>query len=422
MLFLVAIRAIGTMLLMVSSGAFLRKKGYLSESTKNVLATLSARLLIPCLLFSRVVYCGDPSCDHSIHNLRDGWVFLILPIWYIGIGLCIGTLLATALGIPEQNKTSFLLAVTFGSASTLPVILLELVAADDETLVKSGNPLLYLSVYLTVYPLLQWTLGSIMLYRDDEGDLRSDSAFQDQFDSQKSIQLGSMERESITRASFLAPEDADDHMDSRAVHVRASIMLIRKETSVVQRCVHMARYTCHHLTQPVVIAAACGLLVSAVPSLRLLFVKGDGNMSTGLGWAFAGILRIGESAVPINLILMGTTIVEFPSLREVFTKDTAGTILGRMLLMPVAGIATIALLRRPFFLNLNEDEATIFLFTAAVLACVPTSSQCISMIEVNGLSSKELSASICGQYILAPVVMTGFVTCALYLSEGRGNL
>ena len=87
--------------------------------------------------------------------LLAAWAFLLLPLWYICAGLLVALALATVLGIPRDRFRSFLICIAFGSGSTLPVILLDLIGADDETFASGHGPLLYLSFYLITYPMLQ---------------------------------------------------------------------------------------------------------------------------------------------------------------------------------------------------------------------------------------------------------------------------
>eukprot|EP00632_Arachnochrysis_sp_CCMP2950_P014311 CAMPEP_0185694270 /NCGR_PEP_ID=MMETSP1164-20130828/3791_1 /TAXON_ID=1104430 /ORGANISM="Chrysoreinhardia sp, Strain CCMP2950" /LENGTH=545 /DNA_ID=CAMNT_0028361103 /DNA_START=19 /DNA_END=1656 /DNA_ORIENTATION=+ len=141
------------------------------------LGKISMTLTIPCLLFSNAITCDQDyshtSCPALTHVLRQGWPLLCLPILYVGLGLAAGRRAAIAGDAPEDFRRTATAACAFGNSTGLPITLLTAISSQA-TLApaaadKEGNPLLFLSVYLVLYPILQWSVGAWLLAPKEEG-------------------------------------------------------------------------------------------------------------------------------------------------------------------------------------------------------------------------------------------------------------
>ena len=63
-----------------------------------------------------------------------------------------------------------------------------------------------------------------------------------------------------------------------------------------------------------------------------------------LGWLYLGIGKLGAAAVPINLILLGAALSRTPAKGQLPPLTAAGICIGRMIIMPLCGLAVARLL------------------------------------------------------------------------------
>ena len=95
---------------------------------------------------------------------------LLLPAINVGVGAALGHLIVRFTRPPRDFERAAVAAVAFGNSTGLPITLLTTIHASFGPLSELGqvNPVLFLSVYLLLYPLLQWTVAARLLGVDDE--------------------------------------------------------------------------------------------------------------------------------------------------------------------------------------------------------------------------------------------------------------
>ncbi|KAL7516243.1 hypothetical protein ACHAWX_001275 [Stephanocyclus meneghinianus] len=167
--------------------------------------------------------------------------------------------------------------------------------------------------------------------------------------------------------------------------------------------------------QPPVIGALSGLFIASFPKVRSMLV----NISAGseepapLQWMFDGIYAIGQSAVPINMTILG---INLSSTFQGKKSDCKGkmlpnqtmlaVIIGKMLVMPLIGITATWFLQQYFIDLPDEIDATCYLVMMIVFI-TPTANNIMVMVELSGSSSKEGMARLIGwQYVVSPVVLS----------------
>lgn len=90
--------------------------------------------------------------------------------------------------------------------------------------------------------------------------------------------------------------------------------------------------------QPVILASLLGIFVSSITPLRNVLVPvyfSPAEETSPLQWLFTALYDFGDAAVPVNMILLGATISDMPSARELVSRDTLAAAVGKMILMPV---------------------------------------------------------------------------------------
>lgn len=121
-------------------------------------------VLMPCLLFTSVVDIKDASnYRHMKELIEDCWVLLVMPIFVVGSGMALGKLVAVLTGCPADFTKACVGAVAFANSTGMSITLLQVLSP---ALLQQGlvdvDPLVILPVYLLLYPMLQWTVGSYL--------------------------------------------------------------------------------------------------------------------------------------------------------------------------------------------------------------------------------------------------------------------
>ena len=173
--FLASLRSIGTAVTMASVGYYLHQTNSVGSDGKRTLAVLSQQITFPLFLFTKILYCNqdwsDKPCPDVTKSLTDVWMLLFWPIYVVGIGLLVGVIVAKASNTPRHHLSSVLAACAFGNSTGLPITLLNVIHSNFPSTSDLGriDPTLFLSVFLLLYPVLQWGLGGWLLAPEGHG-------------------------------------------------------------------------------------------------------------------------------------------------------------------------------------------------------------------------------------------------------------
>jgi len=175
----------------------------------------------------------------------------------------------------------------------------------------------------------------------------------------------------------------------------------------------------HKVFQPPVIASIAGLFIASFPRVRGLLVNiwGNNGKPAPLQWMFDGIYSVGQSAVPINMTILGINLSSTFRRKSKEEEEEGrakllpnGTMLaivvGKILIMPCFGIISTWFLQR-YYINLPDAiDATCYLIMMIVFI-TPTTNNVMVMVELSGSSSKEGIARVIGyQYLVAPIILS----------------
>jgi hypothetical protein len=113
--------------------------------------------------------------------------------------------------------------------------------------------------------------------------------------------------------------------------------------------------------QPPVIGALLGMLVASSPRLRGVFVDlVDRSDDAPLEWFFDGLYAVGQSAVPINMMILGCNLsasynnnVKTDQEHLFSPQTTIAIVIGKMVVMPVIGFLS-ALFFRSYVWDIPE--------------------------------------------------------------------
>lgn len=180
--FVASLKSIGTAVTLAGVGVYLHQNGFVSNDGKRTLALLSQQVTFPLYLFTKILYCNqdwsEEPCPDITTTLEDVWMLLFWPLYVVGTGILVGWFVATVTNTPTKRVRSVIAACAFGNSTGLPITLLTVIHSNFRSTTSDlGNvdPTLFLSVYLLLYPALQWGIGGWMLAPvDDELDENND--------------------------------------------------------------------------------------------------------------------------------------------------------------------------------------------------------------------------------------------------------
>ena len=180
--FLASLRSVGTACTLAAVGVYLHRQGYVVGDGKRSLALISQQVTIPLFLFTKLINCNqdwsNQPCPDVIQSLADVWMLLIWPAYVVLIGLLVGWVMAKLSHTPSDQIRAVLAACAFGNSTGLPITLLTVVHDNFPQTSNLGrmDPNLFLSVYLLLYPILQWGAGGWLLVPEEEDDGDNDDS------------------------------------------------------------------------------------------------------------------------------------------------------------------------------------------------------------------------------------------------------
>jgi len=159
---LAVLRAIGTSGTLAIAGIIVTRRGFITDGGRRCLAELSMNLLMPLQLFTSMLEVKDQAAFIPLNELiKDCWILLLLPLLVVGSGMALGKLVAVVTRCPRNFSKACVGAVAFANSTGMSITLLQVLAPAllQEGIIKE-DPLKFLPVYLLLYPMLQWTVGS----------------------------------------------------------------------------------------------------------------------------------------------------------------------------------------------------------------------------------------------------------------------
>lgn len=392
-------------------GFYLRRIGVLSTRTTKSLSEIAMKVTIPCLLFTTALDCEQnrsqaPCADLGV-AIRTGWPLLLFPVFYVVIGLGVGAWCGK-LGRAEPNfRRTAMAAVAFGNSTGMPITLLASIHSQGgkHTHLGAVDPLLFLSVYLSVYPLLQWSIGSWLLQP------RPRPAELEPLGSSPEIELHvvSPERPAELEAPRSSPE-YEMHVlspERSGLDVELNVTPPPVVSGQNRWCEWSAlRVILLRVCPPPVIAVLLGLLITSTPPLHRVFVDTTSRSdSAPLEWFFDGLQKVGRAAVPINMFILGGSLAKGVNTEVVSIRTAAALAFGKMVIMPLVGIV-LTLSVKALRLVPPDDMDDSFLLVCLVCSATPTANNIMVMAQLAGENTEALAACLCFQYLLSPVVLS----------------
>jgi len=166
-----------------------------------------------------------------------------------------------------------------------------------------------------------------------------------------------------------------------------------------------------------------GLICSVTPPAYFLLCGGDYGSrlppktacpanGAVLGFLTHGLQTLGAAAVPLMLILLGNSLSTGPDWKALNLRCNAGIVVGKMVVMPLVGLAICTVLDRTLgdgglsWINLQDPYDGVFYLAAAAVTATPTANTLLVMTELAGGNKAAMATCIFTQYLVAPLILT----------------
>eukprot|EP01047_Picozoa_sp_COSAG01_P075007 COSAG01_NODE_12716_length_1695_cov_1.453634_1_plen_429_part_00 len=159
-------KSILTTLMLAATGYWLVRKGLINKQVTKGVGQYAKKFAIPCLLFHAMARGVNKQV------LSHAWIMCVLPLVNISMGILIASLTSRCYNFADGHLNVIRCAVAQSNTTGLPIVLIDAVMSTlVPALVRTGrlslgvaaDPLVYHALYLMVYPIVQWSGGSLML-------------------------------------------------------------------------------------------------------------------------------------------------------------------------------------------------------------------------------------------------------------------
>eukprot|EP00928_Gymnodinium_smaydae_P041850 TRINITY_DN2826_c0_g1_i1.p1 TRINITY_DN2826_c0_g1~~TRINITY_DN2826_c0_g1_i1.p1 ORF type:complete len:444 (-),score=46.75 TRINITY_DN2826_c0_g1_i1:142-1338(-) len=395
---------------MAALGMIFTYVGIINATSRTVLSTISMNVTIPCLLFSSILACDqggkqqDPGlCPDLAVALSSAWPMLIFPFLWVCIGALCGLAAARLSNAPADVRRTAIAATAFGNSTGLPIVLLTAIAQAGildiagTPSAQSRNFLILLSIYQIMYPLIQWTVAGHLLAAKTES--RDDVC-------SPGLEIG---------AGFLIDDRNEGLIDAHASELGCTSRRSFRLAAI--RSVLRAALT------PPVIAVLFGTFIGAIPALRNVFVDTtDFDNDSPLEWLFNAIASFGKAAVPLNMLVLGSSLASIPSLSAVHWPSTISVAFAKMMLVPGLVYTLMSALHSSGLASTmvkSEDLHYQMTIVACLVSATPTANNLSIIAEASGgpACKQALAAMSFVMYCVAPFSLTAWIIAFVSLNR-----
>mmetsp|Transcript_73893 Transcript_73893/g.117572 ORF Transcript_73893/g.117572 Transcript_73893/m.117572 type:complete len:394 (-) Transcript_73893:11-1192(-) len=382
--FVTSISAVGRIVLHCVAGAYLQKAGILHKEMRKGVSEMFVKLLLPCLLFTRIL----PII--SIETLPKLAWLAAANLVYVSTGLLIGSLSALLCRVHSHSLRRIMTATpAIGHANTIPFMLVGLIVSKDPAFeADHGTGQGYVALYMIMHSITLWGVGMNVFTKEKEEDHSADSLPAQSSGLPLPVALGQQ-----TEATAEATP-------------AATIARAGTETEAPGRLSQLKAWIPSWLNRPMGTAMVTAIL-GFIPGIKELFVSGP------LRPVFGAMNSLGTAGPSIVLLSVGAlfTADGLPRPSLVGYAPLCALIVGRLIILPACCIALWMTLRHhlSFF---PSDPA--FMLVMCLECCTPTAYQLVTVCILQGIRSQELTTGLFYQNLTAIVVMTAWTTFIVY--------
>ncbi|CAN6468368.1 unnamed protein product [Victoria cruziana] len=362
----------------------------LPANGRKLLNGLVFSLLLPCLIFSQLGRAV------TVQKMLEWWFIPANVVLGTITGSLIGLLVALVVRPPYPYFKFTIIQIGIGNIGNVPLVLIAALCRDKAN--PFGDPLKCSEDGNAYISFGQW-VGAIILYTYVFHMLAPPE------DSCQSIEAGKhatkiTEKNPAPEAvPLLLPLVSDAVAPKRAT---------TKEKLVNLLSFMVEKLKIKQIMQPPIIASIMAILIGAIPAFKNLILTDDAP----LFFLTDSCIILGGAMIPCILLALGGNLVDGPGpgSAKLGVKTIAAIIIGRLILVPPAGLGIVTLADRFGFLPEGDK---MFRFVLLLQHTMPTSVLSGAVANLRGCG-KEAAASLFWVHIFAVFSMAGWIV--LYLA------
>jgi len=156
---------------------------------------------------------------------------------------------------------------------------------------------------------------------------------------------------------------------------------------------------------PPVLASLTAIVIGLVPQLRGLLVDThDQDCDAPLEWLYNGLSKLGEAAVPLNLLILGASLSKGANFSALPMRTCISLVMSKMVLMPLISVGVVYVLSHIIHVGHPQDKS--LWLVSLVVACTPTANNITVMVELAGQNKEAMATALFVQYLVAPLLLT----------------
>ncbi|CAE7658844.1 PILS2 [Symbiodinium pilosum] len=408
----VSLKAVSKIVIICAGGAYLEKAGVLHKEMRKGVSEAFVKLLLPCLLFTRII----PTM--SLETLpKLGWLAMA-NLLYVSLGLCIGYLAVLLTNPPRSMRRILMATPAIGHANSIPFMLVSLVMTEDPAFQPGDSTTAqgYVGLYLVMHSITLWGVGMnvIKKEKEDEPALTAHGTPNSQAeDSQRPQTLGRAAGLGLGSGHSGGAMSVSEAREEQWSHSISGLELGSPVTSSGpntkgQQAIcdpkSLRRFVPKWVNRPMATAILSALL-GLIPGLHGVLVPDSGP----LNFLFGAMSSLGSAGPAISLLAVGANFVAdgFPRPSLIGYVPLVALIVGRLLILPACCIALWVTLRHytTFF---PADPALMLVM--CIECCTPTAYNLVTVCILNGVGAKELTAGLFYQNLVAIFALTAWTT------------
>ncbi|KAK1650328.1 hypothetical protein QYE76_068133 [Lolium multiflorum] len=359
--------------------------GILNTNGRKLLNGLVFSLLLPCLIFTQLG--------------RAITVQKVIDWWYIPVNIVLGTVSASLVGLlvaiivrPPRPYFKFTIVhIAIGNNGNMPLVLVAALCRDPSN--PFGDPVKCKKDGNAYVSFGQW-VGAIILYSYVFRMLAPPPG--ETFDGRKEKKLPA-----TAAADGNAPEQVPLLTSRPPEHAVVDASKCSKAMDILQ--IFIEKFKLKQVMKPPVIASALAMAIGATPSLKHFILENDAP----LFFFTDACMILGEAMIPCILLALGGNLVDGPGpgSKKLGLRTTAAIIIGRLVLVPPAGLGVVTMAER---LGLFPKGDTMFKFVLLLQHSMPTSVLSGAVASLRGCG-EESAAVLFWMYVCAVFSVAGWM-------------
>ncbi|KAJ4896645.1 Auxin efflux carrier family protein [Raphanus sativus] len=358
----------------------------LPPSGRKLLNGLVFTLLLPCLIFSQL---GQAV---TLHKMLQWWFIPVNVVLGTISGSLIGFLVATVIRPPYPYFKFTIIQIGVGNIGNVPLVLLAALCRDRSNPFGDSEKC---SIDGTAYISFGQWVGAIILY-----------TYVYQMLTPPPQGFDGDQEENLTLKNVQVDAASPEHVPLLTQNAESRG---RVDSKITQFFVYLfEKLKLKQIIQPAIIASILAMILGAIPfTKKLIFTN-----NSPLFFFTDSCMILGDAMIPCILLALGGNLINGPGSSKLGFKTTAAIIVGRLVLVPPAGLGIVTLADKLGFLPAGDK---MFRFVLLLQHTMPTSVLSGAVANLRGCG-RESAAVLFWVHIFAIFSMAGWMflklTCA----------